>query len=283
MKTFRLFTFALSFMICFSCVRAEQKEMKASEILSLVKKEKSVHVVDKIIIGEVDFTEGCEPFILSVNMLQCDIMSNIFFENCVFMDKVTSNGKHGKTPVQSRFMRNLLFNGCDFRGEVDFSDATVFGMVSFGRTVFREKANFNNIAVWSKDSYFSEMKAEKTFSMVYSYFAGNLNFLDAAFDGNASFQEITVTGKLSFKNSVFKDRAGFDMMTVSGNASFNYARFEKTANFSWARFMGAAEFVNANFETQPRFEKTLFLNKANFEGIDPDRLIIEDGRWIDYL
>ena len=276
MKTFSLTAFAVFVLSCCGCVAADKKEIKASEIIKLLKNGKPVHIANRIIFGDLDFTLAGEPFILNAGMLQCEIQSNIYFDGCVFMGKVTSNGKREKTSVQTCFKSNLSFVGCDFRGEVDFSSAIVFGMVNFGRSIFRENAGFNNMAAWAKDCYFSEMKAEKNFSMIYASFAGNLNFHGAVFGANVSFQETTVKGKLVFNNATFAETAGFDMMDVYGNAFFNYAEFEKMANFSWSRFMYNANFVNTSFKTQANFEKTTFMNTVNFEGVDRSRLIITE-------
>ena len=263
MKTYRWVAFILFLSTCCSCAGTEKKEMKASQIIALVKKGKPVHIVDKMIIDDVDFTAGSKPFILNANMLQHNIESNIFFERCIFVGKVSSNGKHGKTSIQTCFRGNLVFTGCDFREEVDFSGAVVFGTVNFGRSVFREEVSFNHIAVWAKDCFFSEMNAEKGFSMVDASFAGNLNFISAAFQSNASFQETSVKGKLMFNNASFDERAGFDMMSVYDNAFFSWAKFYGIADFSWARFMGAVEMSNATFEHPANFEKALFLNGKN--------------------
>lgn len=276
MKKIHFFTCTVFLLISYGCSGAEKKEMRASEIIKLVKKNIPVQVVDRIILGDLDFTEGGEPFILNAHLLQCEIRSNIFFESCVFMGKVTSNGKHGKTSVQACFRNNLVFTGCDFRGEADFDGAVVFGAVNFGRSVFRENVNFNNMSVWAKDSYFSEMKAEKNFMMIYASFWGNLHFPDAVFSGNFSFQESSVKGKLMFHNSSFAERAEFDLIEVSGNAFFNYAGFEKTANFSRSRFMSSVNFADASFAGQADFDKASFMNTVNFDGVDRSRLILTD-------
>ena len=277
MKIFKLMVIMLSVSACYSCAAADKKEMKASDIIKLIKTGKPVQLVDKIIIDDLDFSLSFEPFIMYSNTLQCEITSNIFFESCVFMGKVTSNGKLEQNPVKSCFKNNLVFTGCDFRGEVDFDGAVVFGMVNFDRSVFRENANFNNLAAWAKSCFFSEIKAEKRFSMIYASFLGNLNFFDAVFSGNVSFQETSVRGTLTFNNCAFEDRAGFDLMEICGNAFFNYAKFNKTANFSWSRFMNTANFVNTAFEEKANFEKTFFLNTVNFEGVDRTRLILTDS------
>ncbi len=266
----------MSVFLCFSCVGAEKKEIKASEIIQLIKKGKHVQIVNKIILDDLDFTKESDPFILNANVLQVEIKSNIFFSNCIFMGKVTSNGKVDPLSVHTVFKNNLVFVECDFRGEVDFEGAIVYGMVNFSKSVFRDNANFNNLAVWSKDSYFSEVKAEKGFSMIYSSFYGNLYFLDAHFDGPASFQESSIKGKLSFNNNVFKERAGFDLMEICGGAFFNYATFEKNADFSFSRFLHTTEFVNTIFKEKGNFEKTFFLNTVRFVDVDTTNLILTD-------
>ena len=264
----RSLLFILSAFFFLSCSAASNKEMKASEIVRLLQKGKDVQIVDRIIWDDLDFSASKNLKVFSLNQLQANVEGNVFFSNCVFMGKVTSNGKKEALSVCTRFKSNLIFHECDFRGEVDFSGANVFGMVNFSKSVFRENANFDQIAVWSKDSYFSEMKAEKDFSMIYAAIKGNLYFLNAGFDGGASFQEINVDGKLSFNNSVFKNSAGFDLMSVHGAAFFNYIVFEKGADFSFSRFLSVADFVNANFGEKGVFEKTFFLNTVRFKGVD---------------
>ncbi|MDR2037000.1 MAG: pentapeptide repeat-containing protein [Bacteroidales bacterium] len=273
---YRLVLLIVSAFICFSCNGADKKEIKASEILKLIKKDKPVHVVNKIIVNDLDFTVNSTPFIVNANSLQNEISSNIFFSNCIFMGKVTANGKQGTLPVSTCFRNNLVFTDCDFRGEVDFEKTIVFGMVNFSKSVFGENANFNSMSVWSKDSYFSEVKAEKSFSMIYASFYGNVYFLDARFEDKASFQESSFKGKLNFNNSIFLQGVGFDLMEVCGAAFFNYAVFENNVDFSFSRFLYTTEFINPTLKGKANFEKTFFLNTVRFEGIDTDRLILTE-------
>ena len=270
----KLLLFLLPVLMVFSCNGADRKEMNASEIIKLLKAGKDVQLVDRIIMDDLDFTDVGEPFALNANLLQNETTSNIFFSNCIFIGKVTSNGKKGQATVQSRFAKNLLFLNCDFRGEVDFGQAIVFGMVNFSKSIFRENTNFNNMSVWSKDCYFSEIKSEKTFSMIYASFSGNLDFMNAHFQQNTSFQETSVKGSLSFNNAVFEERVGFDLMEIGGSAFFNYAVFEKRANFSFSRFLHTANFVKTTFKEKGNFEKAHFLNTARFENVDMENSLI---------
>ena len=63
-KVYRqLFLVFVAVFMCFSCVGAEKKEIKASEVIKLIRKGKPVQIVDKIILGDLDFTADSEPFI----------------------------------------------------------------------------------------------------------------------------------------------------------------------------------------------------------------------------
>lgn len=261
-------------LLCASCNGAERKEMNASEIVKLLKRGKPVQIVGKIILDDLDFTEASQPFIVTAGMLQTEIASNIFFSNCIFMGKVTANGLRERLPVHTSFKNNVVFSACDFRGEVDFNNAVVFGMFHFGQSVFREKAAFDNLTVWAKDSYLSEVQAERDFSMVYGAFSGNLYVLNAQFSGRFSMQETSVGGKISFNNSIFHEKAGFDLIRVERAAFFNYATFEKVADFSFAQFLHTTEFVGTKFNEKGVFEKTFFLNTVCFEDIDMEQDIL---------
>ena len=262
---FRTLLLSLSALITFSCTAAGKKEIKASEILRLLQKGKDVQIVDKIVLDDLDFTAPQQDMkIITPGLLQYDVEGNLFFSNCVFMGKVTANGKKKTLPVRTHFKCNITFHECDFRGEVDFSNAVVSGMVNFCKSVFRENARFDQLAVWAKDSYFSEAKAEKEFSMVYASFTGNLYCLNVEFEQKASFQETSVQGKLSFNNAVFKEKAGFDLISIGGAAFFNYAVFEKEADFSHSRFLHTTDFIRTTFGGKGNFEKAFFLNAVRF-------------------
>ena len=262
-KTF-MYRFILLFIgliLCLSCSAAEKKEISASSIIKLLKKGNHIHFHDKIIIDDLDFSKGSDPFIFSPNKLQSEIKSNVFFSNCIFLGKVTSNGKKGDVLVKSCFRNNLIFFGCDFRGEVDFSEMIVNGLVDFSKSVFRENVNFNGIAVWSKDAYFSEIKAEKRFMTIYSSFYGNLYFISGEFLDNVSFQQTYINGDFVINNSNFQKQAGFDNMKIDGDSFFNYVVFEAFANFMGTHFLKSVDFNKTQFNQLTNFERTYFWEK----------------------
>jgi hypothetical protein len=219
-------------------------------------------------VDDLNFSDVSEPFAFSPNALQVEIRSNIFFSNCIFLGKVTSNGKKDRLIVKSKFNNNLVFLNCDFRGEVDFSEMVVQGLLNFTKSTFREDTNFNGITVWAKDAYFSEITAEKQFSMIYALFINNLYILSATFKDNASFQQTTVSGDISFNSATFNKRAEFDIMRICGKALFNYVTFEQKALFAGTEFLHTVGFIKTEFKKDANFEKTYFLNKISFENND---------------
>jgi len=257
----RLLLFIVVSFIFSTCSSIEKKEIKASYIINLLKKGKHVHFYNKIIIDDLDFSKSSEPFLVSAHSLQTEIKSNIFFSNCIFLGKVTSNGKwRGNANVKSCFRNNLIFFDCDFRGEVNFSETVVYGLLNFSKSTFRENSDFSGMNVLSKDAYFSEIKVEKRFSMIYSLFADNLYVISSTFADNVSFQETTVNGKFILNNSVFQKRPGFDLMKINGKAYFNYTKFEDGVNFSGTRFMVKPDIIETGFNDDI-FINSIIINK----------------------
>ena len=250
---YRIVSLTVTLFLIISCSAAEKKEITASSIIKELKKGNHIHYSNKIIVDDLDFSLVSEPYLMSANAFQQEITSNIYFSDCIFLGKVTSNGKKSNQPVKSRFAKNLIFVNCDFRDEVDFSEAIINGLLNFSKSEFHENAIFNGMSVWSKDAYFSEIKAAKRFSMIYSLFADNLYIISATFSDRISFQETTVNGKFTLNNSIFRSRAEFDLMKLNGKAYFNYAVFEDRVIFSGTRHLEEIDFINTKFKHEPAF------------------------------
>ena len=86
------------------CAAATEKtEIKAAEVISLLQSGAHVHLTNKIIWDDLDFTAAAQPFVLSENMLQTEIQANIHFSDCIFLGKVTTNSRNGEQTVQTVF------------------------------------------------------------------------------------------------------------------------------------------------------------------------------------
>jgi hypothetical protein len=269
-----------------------KKEIKASEILKQINKGNPVQIYDKIIIGTLDFSSVKDKYIVSTSSQQATVKSNIFFFNCVFMDKVTSTGSYTKEKITLKnntlFEKNVTFSNCDFRGTVNFEDAEIRGKMDFSQSVFRETASFNGITVFGNRNSFTEITAEKNFTMISALIHGNINFMNATFQANSSFQELSAN-VLQFSNAVFENRADLSNMTIYKNAYFNYVVFKENVLFSFSKYLGDLDFMYnivekdiffsacflygktrlnlTDFRGKSDFSETLFLCPPQQEGV----------------
>lgn len=263
MKSLRLF-FIIACVLVSSCSQAEQKEIYSKDIVKQLQKGKDVRIIGKIIMDDFDFTAIEKYQLVSTNQIQNVVSGNVFFCNCVFMGNVTACNNLQKVPVHTRFEQNLVFQNCDFRGEVSFKNAIVMGTANFDKAKFRKNTDFSNICVWARDSYFSEIEAEGPVAMYYASFFGNLYLMDGQFQDVLSLQNVTVNGKLMANGLKCSSNAEFDMASIRGRANFNYSTFEKSASFIQSRFYDDAEFINTNINDSANFENTYFFGKLNF-------------------
>jgi len=148
--------------------------VKALDIIEKLEKGESVEIRDAVVEGVLDFSNVGKPSPVNTAMYEARVKANVFCLRCVFKEKVVAQ----KANTYSRFDGNVIFFESEFQKEVDFSNAVIHGTVNFSKSIFKEDAIFNQLAIWAKDSYFSEIKASKKFSLDASNFHGNLSFFN---------------------------------------------------------------------------------------------------------
>jgi len=248
----------VGFIMC-SCSQAETKDAKSASVIKLLQKEKPVQICNQIIYGDINFAAAGTPVMAGTQLLQNVVESNIVFANCIFFGEISANSTYEKAPVITKFNGNVIFYNCDFRGNVNFDNAVVCGKLDFQKSKFRENASFNNMYVETKTSYFSEVEAEKKFSMVYSTFLGNLFFINASFADNFTMQETVVNEKLMFTNA---KSASTDLgkISVRGRSLFNYSDMGGVS-FMSARFYDDVEMKDIKY-SKVEFEKSSFYGRV---------------------
>ncbi len=263
-----------------SCAQAkDSKEIHASSFMKDLKKGKNVEIANKIILDDVDFTSIEKLQMLSANQIQNVVEGNVCFINCIFMGKVTATGKYKSVDVQTKFNNNVIFENCDFRGDVSFDNAVVTGSVNFQQAKFRKAASFINLMAWTKEAYFSEIEAEEDINFIYATFNGSVYMRNAIFQKSVSFQGMTVQGQFAASGMKCAQSAEFDMLTVGQRAIFNYSTFEKQPTFIQARFHDDAEFVGITLQNLNEvFENTYVGGKLLVgESVAPARLKVEQN------
>jgi len=202
--------------------------IKAEDIIKKLEKGESVEMKDAIVEGVLDFSNIGKPSPVGAAMLEARVKANFFCLRCLFKEKVVAQ----KNNVRTRFDGNVVFLESEFQKDVDFTNAIIYGTVNFTKSVFKENAIFYQLAVWSKDSYFSDITANKKISFDASSFQGNLSFLNSKFLDSFSLQEVFVLGILQSSNADFGGKTDFTMLKTVNRAIFNYAKFKYEPNFS---------------------------------------------------
>jgi len=216
--------FILMTVACSAQSAVKQSVVKADEITKSMATGKAVQIRNVVIDGDLDFSKAGNGFPVNSAVLETQIDGNVYFEKCVFKGNVKAENV--------RFNSNLIFLENEFQKEVQFQNSSVFGAVNFSKSVFKGNAVFASMAVWAKNSYFSEVKASGNFSLEASDFHGNLSMMNSEFAGPFSLQETFVLGHLQGSNSKFNGSTDFSLLNVLQRTIFRYAGFKNEPDFS---------------------------------------------------
>lgn len=207
------------------------REAQASYVIKQLNAGKHVYLDSCIVWGDLDFTSLNNRNRIATNLTQVFVNQSVTFTNCVFVDRVKAfDAQKG---VNVEFAHNITFTGCDFRGEVDFTESMVCGHVFFNGSVFRSTVKMQGAHFRHKKTYFSETKFEDEALFQNAIFAGDVNFLHAVFSKSAMFQKTVAGGLMFFGNARFKEYADFTY-TRAAEAIFRYAEFNGRYDFSYS-------------------------------------------------
>jgi hypothetical protein len=219
--------FLLTTLACSAQNASKQTVVKADEITKSMATGKAVQIRNAVIDGDLDFSKAGNAFPVNSAVLETQISGNVYFEKCVFNGNVKAEN--------IRFNNNLIFLENQFQKDTEFQNSSVFGTVNFSKSVFKGNAVFANIAVWAKNSYFSEVKASGKFSLEASDFHGDLSMMNSEFADIFSLQETFVQGNLQSSNAKFNGSTDFAMLNVLKRTIFRYASFKNKPDFSEAK------------------------------------------------
>ena len=247
MKYFRCVVFIVILVLSlFSCSKVQSKgqqsdlkEFKASEIIRMIEKGKSVTIVNAIIYDDLDFTTVDEGKVVSPTQLSVEIVQPIYFQSCVFLGKVSANGnissKGSKIMMKkfTHFRSDVCFYDCDFRKELVFDESIVDGNMNFAKTIFTDVASFNHMLVNGTQCFFANIQAKSSFQFIYSTIRGDVNFMDARFSGSFSASSL-VAKDLVMNNVQVEGRMNLSEMLLSGIFMFNYGHCANDVSFAFS-------------------------------------------------
>jgi len=219
--------FLLVVLLALTSCFGESTTVKAADIIKRLEKGESVEMKDAVVEGVLDFSSIGKLSPIGLTMLEARVKANFSCWRCVFKEKVTAQ----RTNVRTRFDGNVVVLESEFQKDVDFTNAVIYGTVNFTKSVFKENAIFYQMAVWSKDSYFSEITANKKFALDASSFQGNLSFFDSKFLSSFSLQEVFVLGILQSSKADFVGKTDFAMLKTGDRAIFRAVKFKYEPEF----------------------------------------------------
>ncbi len=237
--------------------------IRAGGIISSINKGKAVLIKDKIITDDLDFSKikRHDVFSSSIEIARVDVP--VTFLNCIFMGKVITNGMQSQRQVNTQFGSSVTFEACDFRGDADFSNSTVDGMVNFTGAIFREKALFNNVTLKGRQVYFTAFTSEKLFSMQESRIEGAIDFFKAKITGKVSFQSTDFWGTARFSDLDCNGKSDFSLTNFRSDALFTYTNFGNEFRMSNATVAGRLDLISVTFQSSAWLTNSVFAGKVN--------------------
>ncbi|MDY0076984.1 MAG: hypothetical protein RBR87_06875 [Bacteroidales bacterium] len=267
MKKAFLFVYSLLIFIS-SCsagnTDAERNSMNSSQLIKTIKKGKAILIKDMIITDDLDFTRVAKHEIFSSSLETASIDVSVTFLNCIFMGKVTANGVKSERQVRVHFGRNLSFEACDFRQEVNFDNIIVDGEVNFTGAIFNEQARFNNVHFKGKNNWFTAITSEKYFSMQEALIHGAFDFFKAIANAKLSFQSSDFGGVARFSDLECVGSCDFSLVRFRADALFTYSNFSSDFRMANALILGRLDANSCEFQSDAYFSASRFFGAVNF-------------------
>lgn len=242
--------------------------ISSSKIIKSIDKGKPVILQGLIISDDLDFTQVGECSIFSTSHRIAEVNVPVTFLKCIFLGKVKTNGTVDNSSITTQFGSNVTFEGCDFRGEVDFSNAIIDGQVNFTGAIFRENATFNNLTIKGRDTYFTSFSSEKAFNMQEASIGGNIDFFKGKSKAKLSFQGTDFTGSARFSDMECDGKVDFSLTTFRSNVMFTYAKFNNEFRMSDIRCDGNCDLVSVTFAANAWICNSFFHGKVNISNTE---------------
>lgn len=238
--------------------------IKAGQLIKTINKGKPILIKDMIIMDDLDFTlvTNHEIFSSSLETARTDVP--VTFLNCIFMGKVITNGTESGRQVRVNFGRNLTFEACDFRQEVNFDNVIVDGEVNFTGATFREPARFNNVHFKGKNNWFTAVTSEKNFSMQEALINGSFDFFKAHANGKLSFQSTEFNGVARFSDLECNGTCDLSLVRFRDDALFTYSNFSDDFRMANAIILGRLDLNSCEFQTNAYLPESRFFGPVNF-------------------
>lgn len=210
-----------------------------------------------------------------IRITEITIDRDVDFSNCIFKNEDEIE-KFGKMQIEP----SIIFNKVKFKGIVDFSNTSLYGVkfenvdfIGEGKNIFFQNSSLYDIKFknvnFNFSTHFNNSEIEKL-SFEGTTFRGNNNFREISFNGETKFLNCTFTSlqndtseEVSFSGSIFKQEANFSGSKFQIKISFSYLEKDKE-KVGATSLKDKVDFKDYVFTKETNFSKTIFEGDTNF-------------------
>ena len=247
---------------CQAQKKSKMNSISAKEIIGLINSQKPVHIQNRTIQDDLDFTTISNADQVNESLDQYIINSGIHFSNCRFLGKIIFFKQEKNKMISGKINATLSFVNCGFDAEFMAKSLDISGMLSLPSCTFSKVANFEDINA-NHDVNFSKSIFNEEARFQNAAFQRRLNMLGCEFTKVASFQGSSFRGDAQLSNIKFLEYCAFGLCQFHENVFFNYSIFQKKAIFNQCVFNNRAEWNDTKMY-HVEFKNTQFRGMASF-------------------
>jgi len=210
-----------------------------------------------IVSGQLDFTKVFgSTGLLSVSPSYLD--ADIVFANCTFEDSVTAFSElDNAQKVYTVFNKNVVFQECEFKRGVNFTQADFRGRFDFDISKVAGDAAFDGCKFRSGASFaMANFNGEATF--VSSVFGGRANFMKSFFRKSVIFQRCKMEDVVMFADSHFYGYTEFSKLTAYNDLDFTNSQFADRLVMVRSQYLGNIKLSNCVLKGSVEFTGNTF-------------------------
>lgn len=264
-----------------SCQAKEKSELKngitAKEIVSKISKKKPTVYKDCIITGKLDFTKVNELTVVGSGHLVAEIDIPIVFINCIFLDSVTSVGTYSNAAITTRFLKQVVFEDCDFRNSLNMENSLFEYTVNFAYSIFQAPLALSGSQFNGGQIYLNKITAKDRVNLQNCRFQGDLFLNDSHFDNKLSLQESVIENNLFASTIESSGLIDLSMIRVDGRTLLNYLHTSNSLLISNSQFKAGFEFIESTVDGSFFFKDNMIFKAIKLNNTKVSDLIDLSG------
>ncbi len=264
-----------------SCQAKEKSELKngitAKEIVSKISKKKPTIYKDCIITGKLDFTKVNELTVVGSGHLVAEIDIPIVFINCIFLDSVTSVGTYSNAAITTRFLKQVVFEDCDFRNSLNMENSLFEYTVNFAYSIFQAPLALSGSQFNGGQIYLNKITAKDRVNLQNCRFQGDLFLNDSHFDNKLSLQESVIENNLFASTIESSGLIDLSMIRVDGRTLLNYLHTSNSLLISNSQFKAGFELIESTVDGSFFFKDNMIFKAIKLNNTKVSDLIDLSG------